>query len=180
MLTQVDADKMLATPKFVIDKGEPCTTFHLDLVKNKRYRLYLTPAVSIDCPKEYLLDIKISPKFRTKITLHTQDNKSHFCLFRLDLNGPRHQNSEVVTPNVPAKFIPYAGKSIDGSHVHYHVEGYGTADWAIPVEFDDFPAKVLTKKNYTKEFGDILNALTDVINLQTKLTFESELMYGMD
>ena len=26
MLTQVDADKMLATPKFVIDKGEPCTT----------------------------------------------------------------------------------------------------------------------------------------------------------
>ena len=86
----------------------------------------------------------------------------------------------MVTPNVPAKFIPYAGKSIDGSHVHYHVEGYGTADWAIPVEFDDFPAKVLTKKNYTKEFGDILNALTDVINLQTKLTVESELMYGMD
>lgn len=35
MLTQVDADKILATPKFVIDKGKPCNTFHLDLVKNK-------------------------------------------------------------------------------------------------------------------------------------------------
>lgn len=171
---------MLATPKFVIDKGKPCTTFHLDLVKNKRYRLYLTPAVSIDSPKEYLLDIKISDKFRTKITLHTQENHSYFCLFRLDLNGPRHQNPEEVTSNVPAKFIPYAGQSIGGSHVHYHVEGYGTADWAIPVEFDEFPAKVLTQENYAKEFGDILNALTDVINLQTKLTFESELMYGMD
>ncbi len=57
-LPQVDADKMLATPKLVIDKGKPCTTFHLDLVKNKRYRLYLSPADSIDCPKEYLLDIK--------------------------------------------------------------------------------------------------------------------------
>ena len=171
---------MLATPKLVIDKGKPCTTFHLDLVKNKRYRLYLSPADSIDCPKEYLLDIKISDKFRTKITLHTQENNSHFCLFRLDLNGPRHQNPEVVTSNVPDKFIPYAGQSIDGSHVHYHVEGYGTADWAIPVEFDDFPAKILTQKNYAKEFGDILDALTDVINLQTKLTFESELMYGVD
>lgn len=76
MLTQVDADKILATSKFVIDKGKPCNTFHLDLVKNKKYRNYLTPADSIDCPKEYLLDIKISDKFRTKITLHTQENKS--------------------------------------------------------------------------------------------------------
>ena len=57
MLTQVDADKILATPKFVIDKGKHCNTFHLDLVKNKKYRIYLTPADSIDCPKEYLLDI---------------------------------------------------------------------------------------------------------------------------
>ncbi len=179
MLTQVDADKMLAIPKHVIDKGKPCTTFHLDLVKNKRYRLYLSQADSIDCSKEYLLDIKISEKFRTKITLHTQDYKSNFCLFRLDLNGSRHQNPDIVTPNVPAKFIPYAGKLIDGSHVHYHVEGYGSANWAIPVEFDDFSAKELTQENYAKEFGDILNALTDVINLQTKLTFESEFMYGM-
>lgn len=180
MLTQVDADKILATPKFVIDKGKPCNTFHLDLVKNKKYRIYLTPADSIDCPKEYLLDIKISDKFRTKITLHTQENKSYFCVFRLDLNGPQHKNPDVITADVPEKFRPYAGKLIDGSHEHYHVEGYGSADWAIPVEFDDFPAKTLTLENYAKEFGNILNALSDVINLQTKLTFESELMYGMD
>lgn len=180
MLTQVDADKILATPKFVIDKGKPCNTFHLDLVKNKKYRIYLTPADSIDCPKEYLLDIKISDKFRTKITLHTQENKSYFCVFRLDLNGSQHKNPDVITADVPKKFIPYAGKLIGGSHVHYHVEGYGSANWAIPVEFDDFPAKTLTQENYAKEFGNILNALSDVINLQTKLTFESELMYGMD
>lgn len=43
-----------------------------------------------------------------------------------------------------------------------------------------FPKKTLTQENYAKEFGNILNALSDVINLQTKLTFESELMYGMD
>ncbi len=112
--------------------------------------------------------------------MHTQENKSYFCAFRLDLNGPQHKNPDVITADVPEKFRPYAGKLIDGSHVHYHVEGYGSADWAIPVEFDDFPAKTLTQENYAKEFGNILNALSDVINLQTKLTFESELMYGMD
>ena len=47
MLTQVDADKILATPKFVIDKGKPCNTFHLDLVKNKKYRIYRTTGKSV-------------------------------------------------------------------------------------------------------------------------------------
>ena len=152
MLTQLDAEKMLAIPKYVIDKGEPCTTFHLDLVKNKRYRLSLSPTDSIENSKEYLLDIKISDKLRTKITLHTQENKSNFCLFRLDLNGSRHQNPKVVTRDVPEKFTPYAGQLIGGSHVHYHVEGYDISAWAIPVEFDDFPAKTLTLENYAKEF----------------------------
>lgn len=180
MLTQADAEKMLAIPKFVLDKGKPCTTFHLDLVKNKRYRLFLSPTDSIENSREYLLEIKMSNKLRTKITLHTQENKSYFCLFRLDLNGSRHQNPKSVTPNVPEKFVPYAGQLIGGSHVHYHVEGYESSAWAIPVEFDEFPAKTLTMENYVKEFANILNALSDVINLQTKLTFESELMYGVD
>lgn len=63
MLTQSDAEKLLAIPKFVIDKGKPISTFNLDLAKSKRYRLYLTPTDSIDSSKEFLLDIKISDKF---------------------------------------------------------------------------------------------------------------------
>jgi len=180
MLTQSDAEKLLAIPKFVIDKGKPISTFNLDLAKSKRYRLYLTPTDSIDSSKEFLLDIKISDKFRTKITLHTQENKSHFCLFRLDLNGPRHQNPQIAPPAVPKKFRPYAAQLIAGSHVHYHVEGYESAAWAVPIEVDEFPAKTLTLENYAKELRSILEALSDLINLQTKLTFESELMYGLD
>lgn len=180
MLTQLDAERMLAVPKYVVEKGKPCPTFNLDFVKNKRYRLALSPSDSIDKDAEYLLDIKISNKLRTKITLHTQENNTHFCLFRLDLNGQRHQNPCIITSNVPEKFKPFAGEMIGGSHVHYHVEGYDSSAWAIPVEYDEFPAKVLTIENYVKELRHILDALSDMINLQTKLTFESELMYGVD
>lgn len=51
-------------------------------------------------------------------------------------------------------------------------EGYGSADWAIPVELDDFPAKTPTQENYAKEFGKYFkcfesdfNKFTDKANI---------------
>lgn len=59
MLTQVDADKILATPKFVIDKGKPCNTFHLDLVKNKSIGLS-------DSCRFYRLSKRVSFRYQNK------------------------------------------------------------------------------------------------------------------
>lgn len=180
MLSQEDARKILATPKMVVVNGELKGVYELDFTKGNEFRISLADSDSIDKSANYLLRIGISDKIRTKISLHTQENDTRFCLFRLDYNGARHQNPATINEFVPEKMIPYAGQMIGANHVHYHVQGYESGKWALPLEDDDFPVKNITKDNYSGDLKETLQALSEVIHLETKLVFIGRMLYDVD
>ena len=75
--------------------------------------------------------------------MHHQDDETKMGLFRVDYNSG-HNNPSELTDKVPQKFHPFVGKhfSINEHHVHYHVEGYKSLAWALPIAEDSFPAKI--------------------------------------
>ena len=181
MLTQEEAEKILITPKIIVERGKKVSSYVLDFMESNDFRICLSPSDSIDNATEYLLRIRVSNKMRAKISLHTQDNDTHFCVFRLDFNGPPHSNPYALSEDVPEKFKPFAGKKIEGNHVHYHVYGYPSAAWALPIENDSFPVKALTEENFSGELRDILQSLSEVIHLESTITLTSRMMLnGMD
>lgn len=177
MLTQDEAEKILAMPKVIIDnKGNALNTYVLDFASMCDYRLSLSASDSIDKNEDYLLRIHVSGKLRTRISLHTQENNTHYCIFRLDFNGAPHKNPEHINGNVPDKLKSFAGMKIDSNHIHYHVYGYPSAAWALPVENDSFPVKSLTIENYSDELKNILLSFSEVIHLESKLILTSRML----
>lgn len=181
ILTQEDAERILSTPKVIVEKGKMLSSYVLDFAKSRDVRIWLSSSDNIDKDAEFLLRIRASEKMRVKISLHTQDNETQMCVFRLDFNGATHKNPEYINEYVPEKFKPFTGKILSGNHVHYHVCGYKSAAWALPIEVDTFPVKELTEDNFSQELKDILDALAVVINLESKITLTSRMMFdGMD
>lgn len=180
-LLQEDADRLLAEPKVIVDKGKAISVYTLDFSLARDFRINLSPSDSIEKGNDFLLRIRISNKLRTKISLHTQESLTTACLFRIDMNGPMHTNPAAVTETLPERFKPFAGQVIDGNHIHYHVQGYPSAAWAIPIDEDPFPVKRLTNKDYAQNLKDILFAMSNSIHLESKIAFEGNFMYdGMD
>lgn len=181
MLTQEKARQILSIPKVAVDRGKAIHSFTMDFSQSRDFRIWLSAADSIEKIPKYLLRIRVSEKLRTKISLHTQDNESRFCVLRLDFNGAPHKNPEETNANVPEKFIPFAGVVLSGNHVHYHVDGYPSAAWALPINEDPFPIKSLTEEDYSKELNNILNALADTIHLETKIILIDKMKFnGLD
>lgn len=180
-LRQEDAEKALLIPKLVTERGKAKTIVKLDLMQSNDFRFNLCPSDSIDKHPEYLLRIRISNKMRTKVTLHTQEGSFSCCLFRVDFNGPAHTNPAEVNEYVPEFMKPFAGMMIGGNHVHYHVQGFPSAVWAIPVEYDPFPVKDLDLSDYYTRLKEVVAAVSDFIHLETKILIIEKLMYdGMD
>ena len=73
MLTQEEAEKILATPKTIVESGKRVSSYILDFMKSNEFRIWMSPSDSIDNGAEYLLRIWVSNKMRVKISLHTQD-----------------------------------------------------------------------------------------------------------
>lgn len=181
ILTQEEADRLIAVPKSVTNNKERISVFELDLSKSSDFRLALCSSDSIDRATEFLLRIRVSEKMRTKISLHTQERKFQYCLFRVDFNGGGHTNPDFVNEYVPSKLKPFAGKILGGNHVHYHVQDYPSAAWAIPVDEDAFPVKKFDFNEYHSELKDIVSAVSDFIHLETKIIITGNLIYdGMD
>ncbi len=103
--------------------------------------------------------------------MHHQESDSNYCLVRVDFNGSPHTNPAEAIVSVPDKMRKYAGCILKGNHIHYHVEGYKSAAWALPVEDDDFAVKELGLSNYNADIMNILEELSRVINLETKITY---------
>lgn len=181
ILTQEEADRLISVPKSIIDNRERISVFELDLSKSNDFRLTLCSSDSIDRDPDFLLRICVSEKMRTKISLHTQERKFQYCLFRIDFNGPNHTNPSTVNEYVPSMFKPFTGKVIGRNHVHYHVQGYTSAAWAIPVDDDFFPVKRFDFNEYHNELKNIISAVSDFIHLETKIIITGNLIYdGMD
>ncbi len=84
---------------------------------------------SSDKREKFLFDITRGSIRITKVTYQNRARKA-FILRRLDIDGVSHVNPNVE--NVPLPFlVPYNGKEIATSHLHFYVEGY-EEKWAIP------------------------------------------------
>lgn len=122
---------------------------------------------------EFIWEIWQSQKNTIKMSLHHQDDETKMGLFRVDYNSG-HNNPAELTGSVPDKFHPYVGKhfAVNEHHVHYHVEGYHSLAWALPIADDNFLHKDMTEQNIV----EIVEEFGKNINLQTKLLINRRLL----
>ena len=178
VLLKEEADKAISVPKFITKGGKAKAFYEMDLAKSSDFRIDLCPYDSIDHDPEFLLRIRISEKRRMKISLHAQENEMYCCLFRVDFNGPTHTNPAEENEYVPDVMKPFVGKMIGGNHVHYHVQGFPSGAWAVPVENDPFPVKRFELDDYLNSLRDVVNAVSEFIHLETKIIITGNLIYN--
>ncbi len=157
------ADDLLKIPKFVISNNKRQKSLNINAPSIWNKKIFLEGSYNGD---SYLFFWKIyqSAKIRIMMNLHVQEDDSKIGIFRIDYNKG-HKNPEVLKPSVPTKFHPHVGQKIDTHHVHYHVEGYETLAWALPIDDDEFPYKNISDQL----IPDIIVSFAQTINIQTPL-----------
>jgi hypothetical protein len=141
---------------------------------NKRFELISEQ----DDEFTFLWEIQQGKKNTIRISLHYQENDSKTGLLRIDYNGG-HTNPVTVSDSVPEKFHQYAGKvfSNDEHHIHYHVEGYKSLSWAIPLTDDEFEVKELNESNdFNNSFANAVILFAKAINVETTITINTLLL----
>ena len=125
----------------------------------------------------FLWEITQRSKSAFRISLHFQEDESKIGLFRVDYNSG-HRNPEIATENLPEKFLPYVGKcfSNEESHVHYHVDGYKSLVWAIPIEDSEVSVKQIPNTDINDNFASAIQNFAQIINLETILTINPLLL----
>lgn len=121
---------------------------------------------------KFLLDITRSSKRSVQLTLHFQEKATSICLLRIDFNpGTQHTNPPLAEngTGVTPELSKFAGRKIIGSHLHYHVDGYKSGAWAIPIEDADFKVKNFDGEDFVNSFNSIMEALSSKINLVTRI-----------
>ena len=127
MLTQTEADALIQLPKK--RKSSDVYTFPLP------GETLSIPIVSLDEKEDFLIDLNRGQIRLTKCT-YQERYETINILIRLDINGSRHTNPEVLA--VPLPYLtPYNGRTIDCPHLHLYVEGF-MDKWAIPAPQDRF------------------------------------------
>lgn len=58
-----------------------------------------------------------------------------------------------------------------GNHINYHIEGYKSAAWALPIEKEKVIVRKLDCFNYNANITRLLERLSKVINLKTKIMY---------
>ncbi len=169
--TSDSAAMLLAQPKviFVNDEKIDCIT-----IPSNGGAFYIRYTVlSEDEEYLFLLEISQSQKNHFNMTLHFQEDETKIGLLRIDYGG-RHKNPEIANNHVPNAMLPYTGKlfGFNEHHIHYHVEGYQTLAWAIPLKADCFPVKELSDFDSLK---DAVISFAGRINLKTTLQIEGRL-----
>ena len=172
MITNQEAEFLLLLPKYIVETDRKLETKQFDQPAIWDMRFILIGENNGDA-FEFLWEIWQSPKNTIKMSLHHQDEETKTGLFRVDYNSG-HINPAELTVNVPPKFHPFVGKhfSIEEHHVHYHVEGYKSLAWALPIDNDDFPHKNMNNQNMV----EIVEEFASTINLQTNLLINRRLL----
>lgn len=164
MLTQSQAQYLLELPKLLTDNGNYLTEKTYSPSLPICDRLYM--ASEQDTDFSFFLEIFQSSKNHLRLSLHFQEDETSMGLLRVDFNH-RHPNPVEVNEYVPEIFKPYAGQWVEGSHIHYYIEGYKPLTWAIPLAKDSsFPIKQFKDE---VEIGSIITAFGQKVNLQTHL-----------
>ena len=170
-MTNKEADDLIALPKNIVSNGAIQKRHVISQKFPLRIRMEMTSDQSDDfC---FLWQIKQSKKNTLRMSFHCQENDSKIGLMRLDY-GSGHKNPEKLNEFVPEKFIPFKGEwfTNDTAHVHYHVQGYKSLAWALPIENTEFEVKNLYNNELiNKNISHIIMQFAKMINLKTKIQF---------
>lgn len=166
MLTDIQARHLMNMKKWVIIKKKRMDMVPSDFSKGKKINYDIEGE---EPGSKFLLRIQKSDKNMIKLSLHHQESRTFYCLVRIDYNGTPHMNPSEVNEYVPDKMKPYAGKKLTENHIHYHVEGYKSGAWAIPIKDDPIVIKEVNQIDFSSNLVNILDYLSRMINLQTKI-----------
>ena len=115
----------------------------------------------------FFLEFFQSSKQHLRLSLHFQEDETSIGLLRVDFHS-RHPNPVEINEYLPEIFKPYAGQWIEGSHIHYYVQGYKPLAWAIPLQVDNsFAIKQFTDET---QVANIITTFGQKVNLQTQLS----------
>ena len=174
-ITNEQAKYLLSLPKKIFKEEELLSTITIE----QRFPFWERFELLSDKDDEYsfLWEIRQSAKNTLRISLHVQENDSKTGLMRVDYNGG-HRNPETINEFVPEKFHPYVGKEFSNTehHVHYHVQGYKTLAWAIPLINDDFEVKSIENEDFNNSLANIVVLFAKTINIETVITINTLLL----
>lgn len=175
-ITYEQAQNMLNLPKKIVenDKLLDKLIIHQKFPFFARFELVTESNYDLN----FLWEIKQSKKNRIRISLHYQDNDSKIGLLRVDYNGG-HKNPEFATEHVPEKLRPFTGKefTIKEHHIHYHVQGYSSLAWAIPLTEDDFVIKEINdNEELNSIFANTIKLFAKTINIETEISINELLL----
>lgn len=167
IISNEQAQYLMSLKKKILVDGIPANNLVIDqrFPVNIRYEIIS----EADLDFVFLWEIKQSSKNSFQLSLHYQENDSKIGLIRVDYNKG-HKNPDTDNGQLPSMFVPYIGKWFDNteSHVHYHVDGYKTLAWAVPIAVADIVVKELG------EVGDLnlnikaaIENFAQIINLET-------------
>lgn len=174
MLTYNQAIDLIHLKKKILQNDKQLEAISIDQTYPVNFRFELIS--DDDDGYSFLWEITQSAKDSLRISLHFQDDDSKTGLFRVDYNAGHH-NPEKETGTLPAIFKPFIGKSfINESHVHYHVEGYKTLAWALPIGETDVKVKEINNKDKNQQVIDAIIGFAELINIDTKITINPMLL----
>lgn len=175
-ISNEQAEYLLKLPKKIVEKEKLLDVLTINQVFpfNQRYELVSEQ----DDEFTFLLEIQQSKKSSIRISFHHQENDSKTGLLRVDYNSG-HKNPENINEYLPKKFHPYAGKYFANNehHIHYHIQGYKTLAWAIPLIVDEFEIKEINDDaNFNSTFASIIKSFAKTINIETNIDVNTLLL----
>jgi len=175
-ISNEQAEYLLKLPKKIVENDQLLDHLVIDqeFPLNRRFELVSEK----DDEFTFLWEIQQSKKNSIRVSFHHQENDSKTGLLRVDYNSG-HKNPEKISELLPEKFHPYAGKDFLNKehHVHYHVQGYKSLAWAIPLMEDEFEIKELNDDaDFNNTFGGIIRLFAKTVHIETVITINTLLL----
>lgn len=175
-ITNEQAEYLLQLPKKIVENDRLLDKITIDQKFPFSARFELVSEK--DDEFTFLWEVQQSKKNSIRISFHYQENDSKTGLLRVDYNSG-HKNPESVSEFLPERFHPFVGKYFSNNehHIHYHVQGYKSLAWALPLTNDSFEIKELNEDvDFNTNFVSILKLFAKTVNIETEITVNTLLL----